>query len=41
LALRCCAGSGCWKSRTKPLGDGEDTEERLCTRAVNCRVVWR
>jgi ADP-heptose:LPS heptosyltransferase len=29
-ALRCCAGSGCWKSRTKPLGDGEDTAERLC-----------
>jgi ADP-heptose:LPS heptosyltransferase len=28
--LRCCAAGGCWKSRTKPLGDGKDAPEQLC-----------
>jgi ADP-heptose:LPS heptosyltransferase len=31
-ALRCCDRGGCWKSRTKPLGDGDqkDRPENLC-----------
>lgn len=28
--LPCCASTGCWKSRTVPLGDGDDVRERLC-----------
>ena len=36
-ALPCCAGGGCWKSRTKPLGDGDakDKPENLCQDVVN------
>ncbi len=32
-SLDCCGGGACWKSRTSPLGDGEehDEEHRLCT----------
>ncbi|MGO8932025.1 MAG: glycosyltransferase family 9 protein [Limisphaerales bacterium] len=35
-ALPCCAGGGCWKARTAPLGDGDerDGKEHLC---VNMR----
>jgi ADP-heptose:LPS heptosyltransferase len=31
-ALPCCAHGGCWKSRVKPLGDGDDKDlpENLC-----------
>jgi ADP-heptose:LPS heptosyltransferase len=31
-ALRCCDNGGCWKARTKPLGDGDkkDQPENLC-----------
>jgi hypothetical protein len=34
--LPCCAGGGCWRSRTVPLGDGEghDHADRLCLRVV-------
>jgi hypothetical protein len=27
--LRCCATGGCWKSHTKPLGDGKDAPGQL------------
>jgi ADP-heptose:LPS heptosyltransferase len=33
-ALSCCASTGCWKSRTRPLGDGKDAPDQLC---VNVR----
>lgn len=35
-ALACCDNGGCWKSRTRPLGDGSDADrlENLC---VNVR----
>ena len=35
-ALKCCAGGGCWKSRTLPLGDGDekDRPEDLCVDVV-------
>jgi len=35
--LPCCAGGGCWRSRTVPLGDGEghDRPDHLCLRVVN------
>jgi ADP-heptose:LPS heptosyltransferase len=35
-ALRCCADGGCWKSRTLPLGDGDDKDrpEELCVDVV-------
>jgi hypothetical protein len=31
-ALACCAKGGCWKKRTRPLGDGDpkDTPENMC-----------
>lgn len=29
-ALPCCAREGCWKSRTRPLGDGKDDPRQLC-----------
>ncbi len=31
-SLRCCAEGGCWRSRTVPLGDGDERDEpgRLC-----------
>ena len=35
-ALRCCDNGGCWKSRVKPLGDGDekDRPENLCVNVV-------
>jgi ADP-heptose:LPS heptosyltransferase len=30
-ALRCCEQGGCWKSRTVPLGDGDEKDQSLCT----------
>ena len=35
-ALRCCDNGGCWKSRTRPLGDGDvqDRPEALCVDVV-------
>jgi ADP-heptose:LPS heptosyltransferase len=35
-ALRCCDSGGCWKSRTKPLGDGDekDLPDALCVDVV-------
>lgn len=35
-ALRCCDAGGCWKSRTLPLGDGDDKDrpEHLCVDVV-------
>jgi ADP-heptose:LPS heptosyltransferase len=35
-ALRCCDNGGCWKSRTLPLGDGDekDLPEALCVDVV-------
>lgn len=35
-ALSCCQSGGCWRSRTKPLGDGSDhdTPRRLCVDVV-------
>lgn len=35
-ALRCCDAGGCWKSRTLPLGDGDekDRPEHLCVDVV-------
>lgn len=35
--LPCCAGGGCWRSRTVPLGDGDDKDkpENLCRDVVN------
>jgi ADP-heptose:LPS heptosyltransferase len=35
-ALRCCDDGGCWKSRTVPLGDGDekDLPENLCVDVV-------
>lgn len=36
-ALACCATGGCWRSRTVPLGDGDekDRPEALCLDVVN------
>ncbi len=33
-ALRCCDDGGCWKSRTSPLGDGDDKDTELCVDVV-------
>jgi hypothetical protein len=35
-ALTCCDNGGCWKSRTLPLGDGDDKDrpEELCVDVV-------
>ena len=35
-ALRCCERGGCWKSRTLPLGDGDEKDwpEHLCSDVV-------
>ena len=35
-ALRCCQDGGCWKSRTLPLGDGDEKDDpkNLCTDVV-------
>jgi hypothetical protein len=35
-ALACCANGGCWRSRTVPLGDGEDKDDpkALCVDVV-------
>jgi hypothetical protein len=39
-ALRCCDNGGCWKSRTVPLGDGDekDKPENLCVDVVNKEI---
>ncbi len=36
-ALACCDNGGCWKSRTRPLGDGDekDLPKNLCVDVVN------
>jgi ADP-heptose:LPS heptosyltransferase len=36
-ALPCCQTGGCWKSRTVPLGDGDekDRPENLCVNVIN------
>ncbi len=33
-ALRCCESGGCWKSRTRPLGDGDSKDQELCVDVV-------
>jgi hypothetical protein len=33
-ALPCCADGGCWRSRVRPLGDGEEQDESLCADVV-------
>ncbi len=33
-ALPCCESGGCWKSRTVPLGDGDEKDKSLCTNLV-------
>lgn len=33
-ALRCCEDGGCWKSRVKPLGDGDPKDQELCVDVV-------
>jgi len=33
-ALRCCEGGGCWKSRTRALGDGDAKDQDLCVDVV-------
>lgn len=35
--LSCCATGGCWRARTKPLGDGDDRDrkERVCVDVVD------
>jgi ADP-heptose:LPS heptosyltransferase len=33
-ALRCCDQGGCWKSRTRPLGDGDPKDQELCVDVV-------
>src|SRR5439155_9370979 len=36
-ALPCCANGGCWRSRTRPLGDGDerDRPQQLCLDVVS------
>jgi ADP-heptose:LPS heptosyltransferase len=33
-ALLCCDNGGCWKSRVRPLGDGDKADESLCVDPV-------
>ena len=33
-ALLCCDNGGCWKSRTKPIGDGDSKDEDCCVDVV-------
>jgi hypothetical protein len=33
-ALFCCDQGGCWKSRTVPLGDGDEKDKNLCVNVV-------
>jgi ADP-heptose:LPS heptosyltransferase len=33
-ALRCCETGGCWKSRTRALGDGDSKDQELCVDVV-------
>jgi len=33
-ALLCCDNGGCWKSRVKPLGDGDEADKSLCVDPV-------
>ena len=40
-ALECCANGGCWRSRIRPLGDGDEKDGSLCERPVQVRrEVW-
>ncbi len=34
-ALFCCDNGGCWKSRTVPLGDGDEQDRNLCVDVVD------
>ena len=34
-ALLCCDNGGCWKSRTVPLGDGDEKDENICLDVVD------
>jgi len=35
-ALPCCDGGGCWKSRIKPIGDGDEKDEKnMCNYVVD------
>ncbi len=34
-ALFCCDNGGCWKSRTVPVGDGDDKDKNLCLDVVD------
>ncbi len=34
-ALFCCDNGGCWKSRTVPLGDGDEKDKNLCLDVVD------
>jgi ADP-heptose:LPS heptosyltransferase len=34
-ALHCCDNGGCWKSRTVPLGDDDQKDEKLCLDVVD------
>ena len=34
-ALKCCDQGGCWKSRTVPLGDGDQRDQSLCLDVVH------
>ena len=34
-ALLCCDNGGCWKSRTVPLGDGDEKDKSLCLDVVD------
>jgi ADP-heptose:LPS heptosyltransferase len=33
-ALFCCDNGGCWKSRTVPLGDGDEKDQNLCVDVI-------
>jgi ADP-heptose:LPS heptosyltransferase len=33
-ALLCCDDGGCWRSRVKPLGDGDPKDDELCVDVV-------
>lgn len=32
--MRCCDNGGCWASRTVPVGDGEENDNKLCSDTV-------
>jgi len=33
--MKCCDNGGCWKSRTVPLGDGDNKDNELCVDTIN------